>query len=197
MGKKILKLFLDTMLRAAVILLAIAIIVMLVLLAKTMNKNKTSDDTSTKEASSIVTEEADPSDPTFNSDADASDADADVASDAAAEDTQTDETSAKVVVINASGVSGVAGTWQSTLTSAGYASVEVGNYLGETQSATTIYVSGSYSGTGLSSNFSNASIGQKSDLDSSLFNVLPDGSGATIDDFDIVVLVGTDNASGN
>ena len=35
MGKKVMKLFLDTMLRAAVIILAVAIVVMLVLLART------------------------------------------------------------------------------------------------------------------------------------------------------------------
>ena len=39
MGKKVMKLFLDTMLRAAVIILAVAIVVMLVLLARTVSKS--------------------------------------------------------------------------------------------------------------------------------------------------------------
>ena len=43
MGKKVMKLFLDTMLRAAVIILAVAIVVMLVLLARTVSKSKKSD----------------------------------------------------------------------------------------------------------------------------------------------------------
>ena len=65
MGKKVMKLFLDTMLRAAVIILAVAIVVMLVLLARTVSKSKKSDASDTGNKTSIVTEESDPSDPTF------------------------------------------------------------------------------------------------------------------------------------
>ena len=64
MGKKVMKLFLDTMLRAAVIILAVAIVVMLVLLARTVSKSKKSDASDTGNKTSIVTEESDPSDPT-------------------------------------------------------------------------------------------------------------------------------------
>lgn len=192
MGKKVLKLFLDTMLRAAVIILAIAIIVMLVLLAKTVNKNNDKETTTTKEASSIVTEEDDPSDPTFGGEeADVSDeADGAVTDETTEGGDAADSTAANIVVINASGISGVAGSWQTALGSVGYSSVEVGNYLGDTQSTTTVYVSGSYSGSDIVSQFSNASVGQKSELDASLFDV-------TIDNFDIVVLVGTDNSGNN
>lgn len=187
MGKKILKLFLDTMLRAAVIILALAIIVMLVLLAKTMNKTSSTDSSdSTTESTGIVTEEEDPSDLTFGSDEE-SDSDS---SDAADETDSADATEAKIVVINASGVSGVAASWQTSLNSAGYSSVEVGNYLGEIRSGTTVYVSDGYDGQALAANFSSASTGSVSDLDSSLFDV-------TIGNFDIVIVVGTDNAGNN
>ena len=57
MGKKVMKLFLDTMLRAAVIILAVAIVVMLVLLARTVSKSKKSDASDTGNKTSIVTEE--------------------------------------------------------------------------------------------------------------------------------------------
>lgn len=192
MGKKVMKLFLDTMLRAAVIILAVAIVVMLVLLARTMSKNKKSDTTTTKEAASIVTEETDPSDPTFggeNSDAsDASDASDEVSS----EDDQTgnDAKNANIAVINASGESGVAATWQGTLNASGYSSVDIGTYTGDSQSSTTVYVSGSYDVSGITSLFSSASTADKSELDGSLCDI--DVSGA-----DIVIVVGSMDAANN
>jgi hypothetical protein len=187
MGKKILKLFLDTMLRAAVIILAVAIVVMLVLLVTTNSKNKKSADASdTQQQTDIVTEEEDPSDPTFGGE--------DVAQDdgTAAEDESSvaDSTGASIVVINASGVSGVAASWQSTLSSKGYSQVEVGNYLGEQQSTTVVYGSDTYSGEDLLSNFQGASLGSKADLDSSLFDVI-------IANYDIVVIVGLSDSGSN
>lgn len=197
MGKKVMKLFLDTMLRAAVIILAVAIVVMLVLLARTMSKNKKSDTTTTKEAASIVTEETDPSDPTFggeNSDAsDASDASGDDSSDeVSSEDDQTgnDAKNANIAVINASGESGVAATWQGTLNASGYSSVDIGTYTGDSQSSTTVYVSGSYDISGITSLFSSASTADKSELDGSLCDI--DVSGA-----DIVIVVGSMDAANN
>lgn len=191
MGKKVMKLFLDTMLRAAVIILAVAIVVMLVLLARTMSKNKKSDTTTTKEASSIVTEEADPSDPTFGGE------DADTSGDAASEETtsedaqtENDAKSAKIAVINASGESGVAATWQGTLNVSGYSSVDIGTYTGDSQSSTTVYVSGSYDVSGITSLFSSASTADKSELDGSLCDI--DVSGA-----DIVIVVGSMDAANN
>ena len=191
MGKKVMKLFLDTMLRAAVIILAVAIVVMLVLLARTMSKNKKSDTTTTKEAASIVTEETDPSDPTFggeNSDASGDNSSEDVSS----EDNQTDNDakSAKIAVINASGESGVAATWQGTLNASGYSSVDIGTYTGDSQSSTTVYVSGSYDVSGITSLFSSASTADKSELDGSLCDI--DVSGA-----DIVIVVGSMDAANN
>ena len=188
MGKKVMKLFLDTMLRAAVIILAVAIVVMLVLLARTMSKNKKSDTTTTKEAASIVTEETDPSDPTFGGEnSDASDASGDDSSeDVSSEDAK----SAKIAVINASGESGVAATWQGTLNASGYSSVDIGTYTGDSQSSTTVYVSGSYDVSGITSLFSSASTADKSELDGSLCDI--DVSGA-----DIVIVVGSMDAANN
>lgn len=189
MGKKVMKLFLDTMLRAAVIILAVAIVVMLVLLARTMSKNKKSDTTTTKEAASIVTEETDPSDPTFGGEnSDASDASDEVSS----EDDQTgnDAKNANIAVINASGESGVAATWQGTLNASGYSSVDIGTYTGDSQSSTTVYVSGSYDVSGITSLFSSASTADKSELDGSLCDI--DVSGA-----DIVIVVGSMDAANN
>ena len=194
MGKKVMKLFLDTMLRAAVIILAVAIVVMLVLLARTMSKNKKSDTTTTKEAASIVTEETDPSDPTFGGEnSDASDASGDDSSeDVSSEDDQTgnDAKSAKIAVINASGESGVAATWQGTLNASGYSSVDIGTYTGDSQSSTTVYVSGSYDVSGITSLFSSASTADNSELDGSLCDI--DVSGA-----DIVIVVGSMDAANN
>lgn len=194
MGKKVMKLFLDTMLRAAVIILAVAIVVMLVLLARTMSKNKKSDTTTTKEAASIVTEETDPSDPTFGGEnSDASDASGDDSSeDVSSEDNQTDNDakSAKIAVINASGESGVAATWQGTLNASGYSSVDIGTYTGDSRSSTTVYVSGSYDVSGITSLFSSASTADKSELDGSLCDI--DVSGA-----DIVIVVGSMDAANN
>ena len=194
MGKKVMKLFLDTMLRAAVIILAVAIVVMLVLLARTMSKNKKSDTTTTKEAASIVTEETDPSDPTFGGEnSDASDASGDDSSeDVSSEDNQTDNDakSAKIAVINASGESGVAATWQGTLNASGYSSVDIGTYTGDSQSSTTVYVSGPYDVSGITSLFSSASTADKSELDGSLCDI--DVSGA-----DIVIVVGSMDAANN
>lgn len=194
MGKKVMKLFLDTMLRAAVIILAVAIVVMLVLLARTMSKNKKSDTTTTKEAASIVTEETDPSDPTFGGEnSDASDASGDDSSeDVSSADNQTDNDakSAKIAVINASGESGVAATWQGTLNASGYSSVDIGTYTGDSQSSTTVYVSGSYDVSGITSLFSSASTADKSELDGSLCDI--DVSGA-----DIVIVVGSMDAANN
>lgn len=194
MGKKVMKLFLDTMLRAAVIILAVAIVVMLVLLARTMSKNKKSDTTTTKEAASIVTEETDPSDPTFGGEnSDASDASGDDSSDeVSSEDDQTgnDAKNANIAVINASGESGVAATWQGTLNASGYSSVDIGTYTGDSQSSTTVYVSGSYDVSGITSLFSSASTADKSEFDGSLCDI--DVSGA-----DIVIVVGSMDAANN
>ncbi len=192
MGKKVMKLFLDTMLRAAVIILAVAIVVMLVLLAKTVNKSKKNDTTTKKEASSIVTEADDPSDPTFGGEgASSQEADASTEEASSEEDAAGDAKGAKIVVLNASGVSGVAATWQTTLSADGYASVDIGTYDNGDQSTTTIYTSDSFDVSGLKNLFGSPATAPRTDLDSSVASDV-DISGA-----DIVVVVGVDNAANN
>lgn len=193
MGKKVMKLFLDTILRAAVIILAVAIVVMLVLLAKTMSKSKKADTNAKKEVSDIVTEENDPSDPTFGG-GDAADT-TDASADASSSDNTTEENSssaknAKLMVLNASGVSGVAATWQTTLTADGYTSVDIGTYQGDTQSSTTVYTSDEYDVSSLTSILGSASTSARSDIDDSMADVDISGS-------DIVVVIGVDNAANN
>ena len=93
MGKKVLRLFLETMLRALVIILAIGIVIMGALLIKTLVKNNSlKDSKKTTNGKEIVTEAGDENDPTFkngdgeNSGSDDSDESGSVAStDAAAE----------------------------------------------------------------------------------------------------------------
>ena len=111
MGKKVLRLFLETMLRALVIILAIGIVIMGALLIKTLVKNNSlKDSKKTTNGKEIVTEAEDENDPTFkngdgeNSGSDGSDEAGSVAS-----------TDAKILVINATGTSGVAGAWKTAL----------------------------------------------------------------------------------
>ena len=193
MGKKVMKLFLDTMLRAAVIILAVAIVVMLVLLARTVSKSKKSDASDTGNKTSIVTEE---SDPTFGGSGDAADS-SDTSADDSSQDASTEDAgagnakSANVVVLNASGVSGVAATWQTTLTADGYTSVDIGTYDNGDQSTTVIYTSDSYDVSGLVSLLGGAATADRSEIDSSVASDV-DISGA-----DIVVVIGVDNAANN
>ena len=193
MGKKVMKLFLDTMLRAAVIILAVAIVVMLVLLARTVSKSKKSDASDTGNKTSIVTEESDPSDPTFGGSGDAADS-SDTSADDSSQDASTEDANAgngkdaKVVVLNASGV---AATWQTTLTADGYTSVDIGTYDNGDQSTTVIYTSDSYDVSGLVSLLGGAATADRSDIDSSVASDV-DISGA-----DIVVVIGVDNAANN
>ena len=66
MGKKVLRLFLETMLRALVIILAIGIVIMGALLIKTLVKNNSlKDSKKTTNGKEIVTEAGDENDPTF------------------------------------------------------------------------------------------------------------------------------------
>ncbi len=196
MGKKVMKLFLDTMLRAAVIILAVAIVVMLVLLAQTVSKSKKSDASDTGNKTNIVTEESDPSDPTFGGSGDAADS-SDTSADDSSQDASTEDAgagnakSANVVVLNASGVSGVAATWQTTLTADGYTSVDIGTYDNGDQSTTVIYTSDSYDVSGLVSLLGGAATADRSDIGSSVASDV-DISGA-----DIVVVIGVDNAANN
>lgn len=191
MGKKMFKLFMETMLRAAVIILAICIVIMLALLIKTINKNKKNDKgTNTTEANSteLSTETIDPEDPTFGGKGDdesGDDSQGNDNNDNNGDDTNVaDVKSAKIAVINSTGTAGVAGSWKSVLESDGYSSVEVGNYLTGVNSTTMIYASGDYDLSDLKGKFNSPTTGSTSELDAGSFDV-------TISDFDIIIVVGT------
>lgn len=190
MGKKMFKLFMETMLRAAVIILAVCIVIMLALLIKTVNKNKKNEKKTeeTTKVTELSTEESDPDDPTFNGgDSDSEDGgEANASEDGSgdAEGTSSDIKSAKVVVINSTGTQGVAGSWKSTLEADGYTSVEVGNYITGINSTTQICVSGTYDGSGLAEKFNSPTMGKISDLNAADYDV-------TLENYDIVIVVGT------
>ena len=108
MGKKVLRLFLETMLRAVVIILAVGIVVIGALLIKTLVKNNSlKDSKKTTTGKEIVTEAEDENDPTFNNGDDGNSG-----SDGADEAGAVASTDAKILVINATGTSGVAGAWK-------------------------------------------------------------------------------------
>lgn len=112
MGKKVLRLFLETMLRAVVIILAVGIVVIGALLIKTLVKNNSlKDSKKTTTGKEIVTEAEDENDPTFNNGDDENSG-----SDGADETGAVASTDAKILVINATGTSGVAAglllSWQ-------------------------------------------------------------------------------------
>lgn len=188
MGKTVIKLFLETMLRAIVIILAIGIVIMFALLAKTLHNNsKLKDEKATSERAEIETEEEDENDPTFTKE-NAGDGEED-ASEEGKEgngdgDASSDSKSAKILVINATGTGGVAGSWKTTLEGEGYSSVEVGNYQPGIITTTKVCVSDNYTGDDLAEKFTSPERNSKSDLNASDFDV-------SIDDFDIVIVVGT------
>ena len=183
MGKKIFKLFMDTMLRAAVIVLGIGVIIMLALLIKSMVSNKNAaDEKTTEEVQSISTEEEDPDDPTFgdSDDQTTTDGESTVSDDA----TSVSSLDAKVLVVNATGTSGVAGSWKTTLEGYGYTSVDVGNYSLGIITTTKVCVSGDYDGADIAAYYTSPEMTTISTLQSAAFDM-------PIEDYDIVVVVGT------
>lgn len=185
MGKKVFKLFMETMLRAAVIILGICIIIMIALLIKTIHKNnEAAKEKNNTSGSDIVTEADDPDDPTFTDDASLS-------AETGADGEDTGETTgdlmnANILVINASGTSGVAGSWKTTLESQGYTSVEVGNYLPGIITTTKVCTADGYDASTLASEFTSPEVTTISTLDASAFDM-------TISDYDIVIVVGTND----
>ena len=159
MGKKVLRLFLETMLRAVVIILAVGIVVMGALLIKTLVKNNSlKDSKKTTTGKEIVTEAEDENDPTFNNGDDENSG-----SDGSGETGAVASTDAKILVINATGTSGVAGAWKTALE---------------------VCVSGSYDGADLAAEFSSPEMSTTDTLSASDFDV-------PIDGYDIIVIVGT------
>ena len=162
MGKKVLRLFLETMLRAVVIILAVGIVVIGALLIKTLVKNNSlKDSKKTTTGKEIVTEAEDENDPTFNNGDDENSG-----SDGADETGAVASTDAKILVINATGTSGVATYNQSAI------------------ATSKVCVSGSYDGADLAAEFSSPEMSTTDTLSASDFDV-------PIDGYDIIVIVGT------
>lgn len=184
MGKKIWKLFLDTMLRAAVIVLGIGVVIMLALLIKSMVSNKSAkDEKTTENISEISTEAEDPDDPTFGQ-SEGQNADNNEGSSGEEKPAVTDSLNAKILVVNATGTSGVAGSWRTTLQGYGYTSVDVGNYSLGTITTTKVCVSGSYDGEDIAAYYTSPEMTTISTLQASAFDM-------PVGDYDIVVVVGT------
>ena len=148
MGKKVLRLFLETMLRAVVIILAVGIVVIGALLIKTLVKNNSLKDSKKTTTGAVAS------------------------------------TDAKILVINATGTSGVAGAWKTALEGKGYTSVEVGTYNQSAIATSKVCVSGSYDGADLAAEFSSPEMSTTDTLSASDFDV-------PIDGYDIIVIVGT------
>jgi hypothetical protein len=179
MGKKIFKLFMETMLRAAVIILAVGIVIMLALLIKTISKNKDAKNSKdTNVNTELSTEPTDPDDSTFNSDGETADGEDGTAG------TTVNSTDANVLVINATGTSGVAGSWKTKLEGNGYTSVDVGNYSAGINSTTKICTSGEYDGADIAEYFTSPEMDTIDSLDASQFDM-------PVGDYDIVVVVGS------
>lgn len=192
MGRKVVKLFMETMLRAAVIILGIGIIVMVALLIKTTRATK--EQVKNKQNTpnnNIVTEAEDPDDPTFNGGAtnNSSETGANTGEDMSGGtgESSEDVKNAKILVINATGTGGVAGSWRDTLQGVGYTSVEVGNYLPGILTTTKVCTSGGYDASSLAENFTSPEMTTVDSLDASSFDM-------TVSDYDIVIVVGTTDA---
>lgn len=180
MGKKVLRLFLETMLRALVIILGVGIVIMGALLIKTLAKNNSlKDSKKTVNGTEIVTEAEDKDDLTFKGE----DAEGD-GSDGSDEAGTTASTDAKILVINATGTSGVAGAWKTALEGKGYTSVEVGTYTQSSIATSKVCVSGSYDGADLAAELTSPEMSTVDSLSASDFDV-------SIDGYDIIVIIGT------
>ena len=180
MGKKVLRLFLETMLRALVIILAIGIVIMGALLIKTLVKNNSlKDSKKTTNGKEIVTEAGDENDPTFkNGDGESS------GSDDSDESGSVASTDAKILVINATGTSGVAGAWKTALEGKGYTSVEVGTYTQSAIATSKVCVSGLYDGADLAAELTSPEM-------STVDSVSASDCDVSIDGYDIIVIIGT------
>ena len=156
------------------------IVIMGALLIKTLVKNNSlKDSKKTTNGKEIVTEAGDENDPTFkngdgeNSGSDDSDESGSVAS-----------TDAKILVINATGTSGVAGAWKTALEGKGYTSVEVGTYTQSAIATSKVCVSGSYDGADLAAELTSPEM-------STVDSVSASDCDVSIDGYDIIVIIGT------
>ncbi len=101
-------------------------------------------------------------------------------------------TDKKIIVLNSTNTSGLAGKWQSKLTSEGFPNVGAGNYSAGAQSQTKIYVKEEGMGQDLLTYFSGAAV-EVGTPDSGACSVTK-GS-ITLDDADIIIVIGNSDAS--
>ena len=127
----------------------------------------------------MSTEETDTTDPTFYENTE----------EASSEDTEQTVSSkdAKILVVNATGVNGVAGNWKTSLESEGYSSVDTATYNARNLTKTTICVSGSYDGADLAGMFSEADMSTTDQVSDTMTDA------SDISSYDIIILIGTDN----
>ncbi len=182
MKNSVAKLFWETLLRAAVIILGIGIVAMSILLGITIKKNndnKAKKEANTEIKTDVSTEETDTTDPTFYENTE----------EASSEDTEQTVSSkdAKILVVNATGVNGVAGKWKTSLESEGYSSVDTATYNARNLTKTTICVSGSYDGADLAGMFSEADMSTTDQVSDTMTDA------SDISSYDIIILIGTDD----
>ena len=90
----------------------------------------------------------------------------------------------QMLVINATGTSGVAGAWKTALEGKGYTSVEVGTYTQSAIATSKVCVSGSYDGADLAAELTSPEMSTVDSLSASDCDV-------SIDGYDIIVIIGT------
>ncbi len=124
----------------------------------------------------------------------------DTKEDATTEETTTEEatveeipsTDKKIVVLNSTNTTGLAGKWQSKLSSNGFSNVGAGNYSAGAETQTKIYVKEDGMGQDLVSFFSNATV-EIGKPDTSACSVTK--GNITLNDADIIIVVGNSDTS--
>lgn len=101
-------------------------------------------------------------------------------------------TDKKIVVLNSTNTTGLAGKWQSKLSSNGFSNVGAGNYSAGAETQTKIYVKEDGMGQDLVSFFSNATV-EIGKPDTSVCSVTK--GNITLNDADIIIVVGNSDTS--
>lgn len=99
-------------------------------------------------------------------------------------------TDKNILILNSTSTSGLAGSWSSKLSGAGFANVAVGNYSASSEATTKIYVAEEGMGEDLVSYFNGASI-VVGTVDSSAYTV----TGGSMDHYDIYIVIGNSDTS--
>ncbi|MCM1498563.1 MAG: LytR C-terminal domain-containing protein [Clostridium sp.] len=100
-------------------------------------------------------------------------------------------TDKNIVVLNSTSKAGLASSWSNKLSNAGFSSVAYGNYGGSAETQTKIYVSGDNMGKDLAEYFNDAVITVGA-VDSVSYSIK---GGATMDQVDIFIVIGTNDTT--